>query len=110
MTAGLPRKMAGHTARHTYPPGYTIGEHAMTHPTELAQIRPATIAELHDIIDIQAWVNSLMHGAEYHEPDPDYLSRSLMYQTLTATTTAEFLSQAGSRKLQEAVTDTPGAS
>jgi hypothetical protein len=82
----------------------------MTDNAQLAHLRPATVAELRDIIDLQNWANSLINGQEYQDPDPDYLSRALMYQTLTASSAAAILSEGGIRKLQESVTDVPGAS
>lgn len=82
----------------------------MSDSTELAQIRPATVEELRAIIDLTQWANSLVNGQDYHDPDPEYLSRALMYQTLTATSVDAVLSEGGIRKLQESVTDVPGAS
>jgi len=62
------------------------------------------------VISMQGWADSLMAGADYVDPDPDYLSRSLMIQTLTATSVTQILSESSVRKLQESVPDVPDGS
>lgn len=73
----------------------------------------STVAPLPDILvnvlDLSAWAESLVNGVKYHEPDPNYLSRLLITQTLTSETADDVFEQAGIRKLQEAVPNVPGA-
>lgn len=65
--------------------------------------------QLQEHISFQGWANSLVNGESYTEPDPEYLSRTLMLATLTATTPEEVMQQAGIKKLQEAIPNVPGA-
>lgn len=65
---------------------------------------------LRDTIDLTAWANSLVRKVKYQEPDPDYLSRMLLMQTLTADTPEAVFEQNGIRKLQQSVPNVPGAS
>ena len=65
--------------------------------------------QLQQHISFQGWANSLVNGETYKEPDPDYLSRTLMLATLTASTPEEVMTQAGIKKLQEAIPNVPGA-
>lgn len=62
-----------------------------------------------DIISLPAWADSLINRAPYVEPDPDYLSRTLLIQTLTADTIDEVMDQAGVQSLQKAIPDFGGA-
>src|SRR5258708_19752091 len=41
--------------------------------------------ELADNLNLSRWAESLANGAPYAEPDPNYLSRLLIRQTLEAT-------------------------
>lgn len=43
-------------------------------------------ADLEGLIDLSKWAEALVNGAAYDEPDPNYLSRLLITQTLTAAT------------------------
>lgn len=61
-----------------------------------------------DVIDVRGWAQSLITKVEYKEPDPDYLQRMLLLQTLSAETLEDVLSQAGIRSLQKSIPDTPG--
>lgn len=61
-------------------------------------------------IDMSAWAESLANKAVYREIDPEYLSRALLVQTLTAETPEEVFNQSGIRKLQELVPNVPGMS
>lgn len=63
---------------------------------------------LQDKMNLSAWAESLANKAPYKEPDPDYLSRMLLIQTLTAATPEEVFAQSGIRKLQELVPNAPG--
>lgn|SRR5487761_267994 len=60
--------------------------------------------------ELTPWAESLVNRAPYNEPDPDYLSRMLLVQTLTAETAEAVLTQSGIRKLQESIPNVPGAS
>lgn len=66
--------------------------------------------QLQGVIVLSSWANALMNHTPYDEPDPDYLSRTLLFQTLTAETADEVLTQGGIRKLQESIPNVPGAS
>lgn len=66
--------------------------------------------EVTNIIDIRGWALSLVKGDPYEEPDPDFLSRQLMIQTLSAMTEDEVFSQTGIRSLQKSIPDVPGGS
>lgn len=67
-------------------------------------------AQLEGSFTLTAWAESLINHVPYVEPDPDYLSRTLLIQTLTAETVDDVLTQGGIRKLQESVPNVPGAS
>lgn len=54
------------------------------------------------------WADALVNHTAYKEVDPDYLSRMLLVQTLTAQTPDEVYEQSGIRKLQELVPNAPG--
>ncbi len=60
-------------------------------------------------ISLSSWADSIINNVPYDEPDPEYLGRSLLYQTLTAETADKVFEQAGIRKLQEYVPNTPNA-
>lgn len=68
---------------------------------------PETLTE---VINFDSWANALINGTKYREPDPEYLSRLLLTQTLTAATIDEVFEQGGIRKLQESVPNVPDAS
>lgn len=61
------------------------------------------------VIDMRSWALALTTREPYSEPDPDYLSRMLMIQTLSATTMDEAMTQAGISKLRESIPNVPGA-
>lgn len=63
---------------------------------------------LADKMNLSSWAESLANKAPYKEPDPDYLSRMLLVQTLTAATIDEVFAQSSIRKLQELVPNLPG--
>lgn len=67
------------------------------------------LAKLAETVDLSAWANSLVNGVEYHEPDPDYLSRKLLMQTLTATTPEQVFEGTGIDGLQKMIPDMPDA-
>jgi hypothetical protein len=66
-------------------------------------------AQLDGLIVLQEWHDSLMYRDPYSEPDPEYLSRMLLSQTLTAESADAVMAQSGIRKLQEAIPNVPGA-
>lgn len=70
-----------------------------------AENLPATLTES---LDLTSWANALVNRTPYEEPDPDYLSRMLIMQTLMAATPDEVLNQNGVRKLQESIPNVPG--
>lgn len=63
---------------------------------------------LQGIISLDAWAESLVNGKAYDEPYPDYLSKMLLLQTITAESVADVYRQGGLAKLQEAVPNIPG--
>jgi hypothetical protein len=62
------------------------------------------------IINPEAWVNSILYGDKYTEPDPDFISRLLAAQAIFADTVEEAFASAGVKKLQQWLPDQPGAS
>lgn len=62
------------------------------------------------IINPQAWVDAILHGDKYREPDPDFISRLLAAQSIFADTIEEAFAAGGVRKLQEWLPDMPNAS
>jgi hypothetical protein len=64
---------------------------------------------LGNIIDVEAWASAIVRGTPYKEPDPDFLSRTLALQAITAETAEEVFRQANIKKVQDHVPDTPGA-
>ena len=63
---------------------------------------------LQGLLDLTGWANALVSRTPYKEPDPDYLSRTLLIATLAAETPDQVFEQAGIRKLQEAIPNVPG--
>lgn len=61
------------------------------------------------VIDVQGWARSVITGEAYTEPDPEYLSRMLLLQTLTSESIEEAMNQQGIHKLQEWIPNVPGA-
>ena len=66
-------------------------------------------AQLEGKFTLSAWAESIANRVKYIEPDPDYLSRLLIVQTLTAASQDEVFEQRGIRKLQESVPNVPDA-
>lgn len=60
-------------------------------------------------IDLLGWLNTLVHGVKYREPDPEYMARAMMIQSLTATTVEQLLDDSGLLKLQEEIDNFAGA-
>lgn len=61
------------------------------------------------IINPEAWVNSILHGDKYTEPDPEFISRLLAAQAIFADTIEEAFASAGVKKLQEWLKNDPNA-
>lgn len=64
---------------------------------------------LQRIVNMDNWAVSLLSGAPYTEPDPEFVSRMLVFQTLTAESVPDIFRQAGIQGLQHMIPDTPGA-
>jgi hypothetical protein len=63
--------------------------------------------DLYGKLDLSVWAESLINRRPYTEPDPEYLSRMLLTQTLMASDVDAVFEQAGIRKLQEAIPNVP---
>lgn len=71
---------------------------------------PAKLPEALDgLFTLSAWAESLINHAPYTEPDPNYLSRLLLIQTLEATTPEQVLDPNDLDGLQKVVPNVPGA-
>lgn len=66
-------------------------------------------AALGAIINMPEWAASIVVGAAYHEPNPDFVSQMLAYQVITADTIEEAFANQGVRQLQKMLPDTPEA-
>jgi hypothetical protein len=64
---------------------------------------------LNAIINLEAWASAVVRRTPYTEPDPEFISRMLAYQTITAETAEEVFRQANILGLQGWLTDSPGA-
>lgn len=72
-------------------------------------LRGAAPAALARIINMDNWALSLLTGVPYVEPDPEFISRMLAFQVITAETVDDIFRQLGIRKLQEIIPNTPDA-
>lgn len=61
------------------------------------------------VVNPQEWVNAILYGDTYHEPNPDFISRMLAAQSIFAETAEEAFSSLGVRGLQKVLPDSPGA-
>lgn len=61
------------------------------------------------IINVEGWVKSILLKAPYSEPNPDYVSTMIAFQTITAQTIEEVFEQAGVKGLQKTLTNVPEA-
>jgi hypothetical protein len=61
------------------------------------------------VIDVRKWVGSILAKTPYEEPNPDFISTMIAFQTITAQTVEEVFDQQGVKKLQEMLPNTPGA-
>lgn len=66
-------------------------------------------AELRAIINVEEWASALLRKTVYHEPNADFISVMLAWQTITAETAEEVFRNVGVRQLQRMVADTPEA-
>lgn len=66
-------------------------------------------AQLAGKIELSAWAESLVNKAKYVDPDPDYLSRLLIVQTLTAENMDAVFEQGAIQGLQKAIPNVPDA-
>jgi len=86
-------------------PDTPIGEIAKPIIMEHAPLPP----ELESKFSLSAWAESLVNGVPYVEPDPSYLSRLLIMQTLTAASLDEVFEQNQIRRLQQSIPNVPDA-
>lgn len=77
------------------------------HPSIVWDKVPAGVAR---IINMDEWAKSILTGAPYHEPDPDFISRSIAFRQITADTIEEVFAQMKIRRAQTSIPDMPGAS
>lgn len=76
----------------------------------LPQLRIQNVpAELAVIINVEAWVSALLRKTAYKEPNQDFISTMLAWQTITAETAEEVFRNVGVGQLQKMIADTPGA-
>lgn len=59
------------------------------------------------IINCEAWASSILRRTPYEEPNPDFVSLMIAWQTVTAETAEDVFSQAGVRQLQKMIPDAP---
>lgn len=65
--------------------------------------------ELSGLVDIKGWINSMLKGVEYTEPNPDYMAQRMMMLTLLSETPEELLTPNSITGLQDLVPNAPGA-
>lgn len=94
---------------HAHPPTGQLDRTPSATINELLAGKLALPDEVTRIIDVQGWARSLITHEAYHEPDPDYLARLLLLQTLSAETLDDMFAQGAIKKLQEAIPNVPGA-
>lgn len=61
------------------------------------------------IINVQEWASSLLRKTPYHEPNPEFISTMIAFQTITAQSIEEVFAQSGVKGLQDTIADSPGA-
>jgi hypothetical protein len=61
------------------------------------------------IIHVEGWAHAIVSGTPYREPNPDFISQMLAYQTITATSQEEVFEQANIRGLQKIIPNVPEA-
>ena len=70
---------------------------------------PGNIAEVREQIDLSSWANALVNGTSYEEPDPGYISRTLIMGVLMSQTADAVMSAGDIGKLQQVIPDLPGS-
>ena len=60
-------------------------------------------------IDFPRWADSLLNGVEYEDPDPDFMSRQFLIQTLSAETAEQVMKESGMISMQKMIPNLPGA-
>lgn len=82
---------------------------------EVAKKRPELVKgaklpeRVNEIIRFEDWAQAVVYGTPYKEPDPDFISRMLALQAITAGTIEQVWQSAGVKKLQDLIPDTPQA-
>lgn len=61
------------------------------------------------IIDVEAWASAVLRKTPYREPNPDFVSTMIAWQTITAQSVEEVFKSVGIRKIQEMLPNVPGA-
>lgn len=97
--------MAATTPEPLHGPGTELARATGKSLTEGKQLP----GELGRIIDFEGWAQSLIFGVKYKEPDPDYISRILVYNIVMAETIEDVFRQTGVKGVQELVPDSPSA-
>lgn len=67
-------------------------------------------AELGAIINMESWASAILRKTPYKEPNPDFISTMLAWDTMSAQTLDEAFAVARVRRVQRWIPDTPGAS
>ena len=79
-------------------------------PSGLANLDMSKVPEkLGAVIDVRGWASSIIAGTPYTEPNPDFISRMLALQTITASSIQEAFEESGVRGLQKIIPNTPEA-
>jgi hypothetical protein len=74
-------------------------------------VNPAPLPpELDGLFYVREWAKSLLTGAAYHEPNPDFMSQRMMMLTASATTLEELFADNTIDGLQKLLPDEPWAS
>lgn len=60
------------------------------------------------IINPVAWINAMLYGDTYKEPDPDFISRMLTARAIFAESEKEAFAAMGVKRLQKWLPDKPG--
>jgi hypothetical protein len=61
------------------------------------------------VVDVRAWVDSILRKTPYEEPNPDFISTMIAFQTISAQSVEEVFANAGVSKIQEMLANVPGA-
>lgn len=68
-----------------------------------------TPAQINRLIDMEAWAHAVVYGDKYEEPDPDFISRMLAFQIISAASIEQAFNQANVFGLQKILPDAPNA-